>query len=669
MGKYTKSLAFPILAVILLGTIPWICSGSSEEYYMLTLINKERQANGLNPLSMNSALSSASRLHSQDMINRGFFNHINPDGLTPSDRAKNAGYNFIILAENICGNPSIDAGHLSLMGSPSHRSNILNPSYKEVGIGIVDGGPYGKMITQMFGTQPENNITTATQPEEDQGKPDITIKKVDFSGQVEPLKPVLLAITLTNSGKKNASNFVFAVFNGPPEKGNQLGKINIASLYVGQSITANLNWTIPTEGSYTLYFIADYNNNIDEENENNNTSTYSISLNSTNPENTSEEKSVNTINSTSNNKPDLYVSKNDLSSNQIVYEGTSSLFSFRIRNIGKSAGFQVPIKVYVNGNLQSSSMINQLLPSSYTDLVLYLTFTGSDQNSVEINVDPDNVIDEISESNNSLNFNVKVVSRENNSFMGQNNPQKSEDIDLLIYPYYITIEEQEDEFLSISAKIKNKSSVVVNDFSVTFYEKDNNSSNNIFLKKIFISLGPEEIVEEKIEFIPSKENVEIIVVIDEENKIKDVDKNNNTATKIFSNIIGGSKSVVINEDKILNTTPKEANISKLLKVTMKLKDINASNAYLYYKHNDVNDSFYILKMTNDGNYSYSVDVDPLESNKLYYYFEVDTGVEILKSPSDTSEKLYTIDIIYETNVQGKKNPSFLDNIRKIFGLK
>ena len=378
MGKYTKSLAFPILAVILLGTIPWICSGSSEEYYMLTLINKERQANGLNPLSMNSALSSASRLHSQDMINRGFFNHINPDGLTPSDRAKNAGYNFIILAENICGNPSIDAGHLSLMGSPSHRSNILNPSYKEVGIGIVDGGPYGKMITQMFGTQPENNITTATQPEEDQGKPDITIKKVDFSGQVEPLKPVLLAITLTNSGKKNASNFVFAVFNGPPEKGNQLGKINIASLYVGQSITANLNWTIPTEGSYTLYFIADYNNNIDEENENNNTSTYSISLNSTNPENTSEEKSVNTINSTSNNKPDLYVSKNDLSSNQIVYEGTSSLFSFRIRNIGKSAGFQVPIKVYVNGNLQSSSMINQLLPSSYTDLVLYLTFTGSE---------------------------------------------------------------------------------------------------------------------------------------------------------------------------------------------------------------------------------------------------------------------------------------------------
>ena len=41
---------------------------------------------------------------------------------------------------------------------PHHRANILNPSYSEIGIGIINGGPYGKMITQLFGAQLEHNV-------------------------------------------------------------------------------------------------------------------------------------------------------------------------------------------------------------------------------------------------------------------------------------------------------------------------------------------------------------------------------------------------------------------------------------------------------------------------------------------------------------------------------
>ena len=667
MGKCRKFPLLPIFVILIVGAIPLAYSDSSEEYYMLTLINSERQAQGLGPLSMNSALSSAARLHSQDMINRNFFNHVNPDGLTPSDRARNTGYSFIALAENICGNPSIDAGHSSLMGSPPHRANILNPSYKEVGIGIVDGGPYGKMITQIFGAQSENSVVTpTTTPQESQEKPDLTIDEINFSGQAEPLKQISMKITLINSGKKNAGNFIFSVFEGPPEKGNQLGKVNISSLYAGQKITANFSWTPPTEGSYTLYFITDYKNDIQEENENNNLATYNLFVINPNSHTPSQDTS-NAATQPTSNKPDLYISKSDISYNQLVYEGTSSLISFRIRNIGKSTAFGVPVKIYVNGELKSYSTINQLQPSSYNDLNLFLTFTKSGENNIEIRLDPDISIDEISKSNNDINFNIKVVPRESNSVATHNNKLISHDIDLLIYPYYITIEEQNNESFLIKAKIKNKSVISANDFSLTFYQKDINSSNKIFIEKIYISLGPEEIVEENVTFIPTIGNGEIIVVIDEENIIKETNKNNNLATKIFSKN-DHSDIHEIDGELIINTTPEDVNVSNSFKVTMKLRDINASNAYLYYRHEATNNSFFILKMDGEFNNSYSTEVDPLGRTNILYYFEVDTGTDIIKSPSDSPNELYSTNINYLKNIQGKKNPSLLDNIKKIFGL-
>jgi subtilase family serine protease len=477
-----------------------------------------------------------------------------------------------------------------------------------------------------------------------------------------------MKITLNNSGEKNAGKFVFAVFEGPPEKGSLLGKVNIPSLYAGQSITANFNWTLPSEGSYTLYLIVDYNKDVEEENENNNISIYSLHIKSTATQNSSEEKVNNTTPATTGSKSDLYISNSELSYTQNVYQGTSSLVSFRIRNIGKSTAFEVPVKVYVNGNLKSSSNINQLLSSSYIDTSLYLTFTDPGEYNIEIRIDPDNIIDEISKSNNYINFNIKVMQRENGSAITQNNVQTVKDIDLLVYPYYITIEEQENEFLTIKAKIKNKSNVKVDDFSVTFYEKDyNNSSNNIFLEKIYLSLAPEEIVEESINFIPTKNSGEVIVSIDEENKINETNENNNIAIKEFyrtknQDILDSERNL------ILNTTPEDVNNSNLITISMKLKDINASNVYLYYKYEESNSSFFILKMNNEGNNSYLTEVDPSGRNKLFYYFELDTGVNIIKSPYDSPNILYSVNINYQKEYEDEKNSSFLDGIKKLFRL-
>lgn len=57
---------------------------------------------------------------------------------------------FLSAGENIALAPTLETAHQSLMNSPGHRRNILDPDFGRVGIGIVDGGIYGKMFTQNF---------------------------------------------------------------------------------------------------------------------------------------------------------------------------------------------------------------------------------------------------------------------------------------------------------------------------------------------------------------------------------------------------------------------------------------------------------------------------------------------------------------------------------------
>jgi uncharacterized protein YkwD len=57
---------------------------------------------------------------------------------------------FLTAGENIALAQTLAVAHTGLMNSPGHRANILNPAYGRLGIGILDGGIYGLMITQNF---------------------------------------------------------------------------------------------------------------------------------------------------------------------------------------------------------------------------------------------------------------------------------------------------------------------------------------------------------------------------------------------------------------------------------------------------------------------------------------------------------------------------------------
>jgi uncharacterized protein YkwD len=120
------------------------------ETEMLSLINEERQKHGLKRLQADPELTQVARAHSQDMFANGYFAHDNPEGKDPFDRIRAANIRFLSAGENLALAQTVEIAHVNLMNSPGHRANILNTSFGRVGIGILDGGFYGLMISQEF---------------------------------------------------------------------------------------------------------------------------------------------------------------------------------------------------------------------------------------------------------------------------------------------------------------------------------------------------------------------------------------------------------------------------------------------------------------------------------------------------------------------------------------
>ncbi|WP_097992825.1 CAP domain-containing protein [Streptomyces sp. f51] len=126
---------------------PTDASARSE---VLALVNQERAKVGCSPLSTSAPLTSLAQNFSEDMAARGFFDHTDPDGDTPWDRAAQAGVQGL-AAENIArGQADAQAVMEGWMNSEGHRANILNCDYKTIGIGVHEGSG-GPWWVQNFG--------------------------------------------------------------------------------------------------------------------------------------------------------------------------------------------------------------------------------------------------------------------------------------------------------------------------------------------------------------------------------------------------------------------------------------------------------------------------------------------------------------------------------------
>jgi uncharacterized protein YkwD len=120
------------------------------EKQMLDLVNEARAENGLPPLAPDPELIEVARRHSADMFARGYFAHDTPEGRSPFDRMKEANVRFLTAGENLALAPTVSIAHRGLMNSPGHRANILRSQFGRVGIGIMDGGMRGLMVSQEF---------------------------------------------------------------------------------------------------------------------------------------------------------------------------------------------------------------------------------------------------------------------------------------------------------------------------------------------------------------------------------------------------------------------------------------------------------------------------------------------------------------------------------------
>lgn len=123
----------------------------------IELVNKEREANGLSPVAENALLTKAAEAKADDMIKNDYFAHTSPIGETPWHWLKQAGYSYRAAGENLALNyDDAKEQHEAWMKSTTHRANILNGRFDEIGMATRHGKINGKNATitvQLFGSQ------------------------------------------------------------------------------------------------------------------------------------------------------------------------------------------------------------------------------------------------------------------------------------------------------------------------------------------------------------------------------------------------------------------------------------------------------------------------------------------------------------------------------------
>lgn len=150
------------------------------EKSVITLVNADRSARGIAQLNESPELSRAAMEKAMDMVANNYFDHDSPSGLTPWYWIEKNDYNFRFAGENLAINFNDNNDQENAwMDSPSHRKNILNPKYAEIGVAVLKGKINGRisiLTVQLFGKKidesapmvsgvaTEKNIVLQTEP-------------------------------------------------------------------------------------------------------------------------------------------------------------------------------------------------------------------------------------------------------------------------------------------------------------------------------------------------------------------------------------------------------------------------------------------------------------------------------------------------------------------------
>jgi len=135
---------------------------------VLAQTNDERAKLGLNPLIFNSLLSKSAENKAADMFANNYWAHTSPSGKTPWDFFIGAKYEYSVAGENLAKDFYDTEGLVKAwMNSPTHKANIINPKYQEIGLGVVNGvlgGVKTTLVVQHFGSPRNGVVLSATPP-------------------------------------------------------------------------------------------------------------------------------------------------------------------------------------------------------------------------------------------------------------------------------------------------------------------------------------------------------------------------------------------------------------------------------------------------------------------------------------------------------------------------
>lgn len=152
---------------------------------LVDLTNNDRKSDSIGPLKINPKLVEAAQAKADDMASKGYFAHTSPDGRTSWSWFADAGYKYSYAGENLAVNFSDSEDVVQAwMDSPTHRANIMNGKFTEIGIATAEGEYKGKrtiFVVQMFG-RPQTNTAFAPVNE-----------------STEPLNPTEIAVATTES--------------------------------------------------------------------------------------------------------------------------------------------------------------------------------------------------------------------------------------------------------------------------------------------------------------------------------------------------------------------------------------------------------------------------------------------------------------------------------------
>jgi uncharacterized YkwD family protein/spore coat assembly protein SafA len=131
--------------------IPSLDDVKTLEQKVIDLVNQQRAYNGLQALKANWELCRVARYKSQDMIDKRYFSHQSPTYGSPFRMMESFGIRFSAAGENIAyGQRTPQEVMNGWMNSPGHRSNILNPTYNQIGVGVAKASNGTFYWTQMF---------------------------------------------------------------------------------------------------------------------------------------------------------------------------------------------------------------------------------------------------------------------------------------------------------------------------------------------------------------------------------------------------------------------------------------------------------------------------------------------------------------------------------------